>query len=99
MYKTFFLQNEPSTLGPIVFLVVYLLILSVINVLCRFKNNGSENFELQFFKMRICGLRSLQFWADEMYFYKKTDLIPVEIKNKNYLKYIIIISYVDFEQI
>ena len=35
MYKTFILQIEPSPLGPIVFLVVYLLKLSVINVLCR----------------------------------------------------------------
>ena len=68
MYKTFFLQNEPSSLGFIVFIVVYLLKLSVINVLlvCLFKNNGSEDFELQFLKIRICGLGSLQFSADDL---------------------------------
>ena len=66
MYKTFFLQNEPSSLGPIVFLVVYFLKLSVINILCRFKKNGSENFELQFLKIRIYGLGSLQFSAEEL---------------------------------
>ena len=59
----FFLQNEPSPLGPIVFLDVYLLKRSVINVLCRFKNNGSENFELQFLKIRTSGLGALQFSA------------------------------------
>ena len=69
MYKTFFLQKEPSPLGPIVFLVVYLLKFSVINELCRFKNNGSENLELQFLKIRICELGSLQFSADNLYKY------------------------------
>ena len=67
MYKTFFLQNEPSRLGPIVFLLVYLLKLSVINVFCRFKNNESENVELQFLKITICELGSLQFSADDKY--------------------------------
>ena len=66
-YKTFFLQNARTPLGPIVFLIVYLLKLIVINVLCRLKKiNGSENFELQFLKIRICGLISLQFSADDL---------------------------------
>ena len=67
MYKTFFLLNESTQLGPIVFLVVYLQKLSIINVGCRFKNKGSKNFELQFLKIKICGLGSLQFSPDDMW--------------------------------
>ena len=31
------------------------------------EENGSENFELQFLKIRKCGLESLQFSGDEMF--------------------------------
>ena len=53
-------------------------------VLCRFKNNGSENFELQFLKIRIRELGSLQFSADDL-FIRKFIYLFFEYSNKNSL--------------